>query len=157
MIPRLKAPDGDLVPELIHDLASMLKAATEPLGFLVGGHKPPLLLDGIALLFLRLFRLLDNQLRSHQLTRVGRQLLLELPALLDNVTQLLMGIIQFMVEGFNLLLALHYTLGDYVLNKWPPHHGLPLPVPRLLRHDGGLGPALGLARRPGSLLPCAPP
>ncbi|RZR91271.1 hypothetical protein BHM03_00019359 [Ensete ventricosum] len=71
-------------------MAGALEAVAEPLRFLVGVHNPPLPLGNVALLlFPGLFCLLGSQLCSHQLIRVGLQLLLELASLLDDIAQLL--------------------------------------------------------------------
>ncbi|RRT76634.1 hypothetical protein B296_00000166 [Ensete ventricosum] len=115
-IPHLEVSDGDVALELVHDLVGALEATVEPLKFLIGDHNPHFLLDDIAPLLPGFFCLLSSQLRSHQLIGVGQQLLLELPPLLDNVAQLLVGILQLMVEGLNLSLILHDTFSGHVLN-----------------------------------------
>ena len=85
-VPHLEATNGDLVPKLVYSLAGALEAALEPLRFLVGGHNPPLSLKGLVLLLLPgPFRLLNCQMGNHQLVRGDRQLLPQLPTLLDGL------------------------------------------------------------------------
>ncbi|RZS07744.1 hypothetical protein BHM03_00038624 [Ensete ventricosum] len=46
----------------------------------------------------------------------GRQLLLDLLTLLDNIAQLLVGVLQLAAKGLDLSLTLHDTFGDHVPN-----------------------------------------